>query len=270
MYNIEVKDRLFHQRSKLTNTKDKNIDHCSFERLLNVRFLRETGRNATFYDKESKMNFYDPRALASIYEIETVDFFVNASRRLDKAAEFIRRINYKYDWIQIKVNEEGEIKSIVNKEELKERWPRLRASILKDYKGDVIEHALSKIDKQFGTEDQINSALSQYMYFGLIFPRIPEKHTDNWENNRFVEFSEYEGETFEEKVLFLKEDGERRIYEITGKALPESKTKINEYKGHLIIMKNDIFPEEIELNIEFVRDNIVNQWNFELLCYNNK
>ena len=267
---MEVKDRLFLLRSKLTNTKEKNIDYCSFERLLNVRFLRETGRNATFYDKESKMNFYDPRALAFIYEIETVDFFANTSQHLHKATEFIRRVNYKYDWIQIKVNDKRKVISIENKEELKERWSRLKAAILKDYKGDVVEYALSKIDNQFETDNQINLALFEYMYFGLIFPQIPKWHKNEWENNRFIKFSEYENEKFEENIKYLKNDGDKRIYEITGKTLQESKTSINEYKGHISVINDNIFPEDLELNIEFVRDNVVNRWSFELLCYNNK
>ena len=137
---MEITDKLFLLRSELGDAKNRHADHCIFEKVLNVRYLHEIGRDAAFYNKELKMYFQDPFSLSQAYEIETVDFFVKASSRLSKAEEYIRRINYRYDRIQVKVNIEGTVLDILNKEELKKRWIRLKASILKDYKGAVVEY----------------------------------------------------------------------------------------------------------------------------------
>ncbi|NDV67902.1 hypothetical protein [Dysgonomonas sp. 25] len=265
---MEVKDKLFLLRSELRNTRGDHVDHCSFERLLNIRFLRETGRNATVYNEEFRMNFYSPSSISSIYEIETVDFFMKASSRLSKAQEFIRRINYRYDWMQAKIKDKNLTLSVENIKELQERWPRLKAAILKDYKGSVVEHALSEIDKQFETPEGIYRSLSQYFYFGLIFPCIPKVHNENWNHQRNIEFSDYENEKFEEIISYIQTNDGKKLYKITGNTLTDSITTIHEYDGYMNIQEDDTFPTDVKVNITFERDNIINQWKFNLLRYN--
>lgn len=259
---------IFLLRSELINSEKGQKEKSFFEHILRVRFLRETGHDITIYDPELKMHFEDRNAWASIYEIETVDVSVKCSRRLQKAEDFIRRINHKYDWIQVRVNAKGKILSIENKDELKKRWVRLKESILKDYKGATVERALNKIDNRFGTEDQIVSAVSQYFYFGLLFPGIPQKHGDTWNNKRFIEFSEYEEEKFEEQISYDHSENDLRTYNISGQIFPESNTIIDKYEGNLSLIKGDIFPDNAKINIIFRRDDITNQWNFTMYRYN--
>lgn len=263
-----LKDNIFLLRSMLTNTRGGKNDYISCERLLNVRYLRETGQNATVYDKELNLYFHDPSALAQIYEIETVEFNIKASSHLSKAEEYIRRINYRYDWIQIKVNLQGKVLGIQNKEELKERWSRLRTAIRKDYKGDVVELGLSRINKQFDDPKEIEVCISQYFYFGLLFPCIPKYHKENWTHSRKIRFSDYENEIFEENMAYIRTEEENKYYELTGNPFPNSLTTMNYYKGGLRITGNNIFPESADIKIEFERDNIINQWSFNLLRYN--
>lgn len=136
---------IYSLQAELISSKNTNQDRILFERTLYIRYLRETGKDATVYDDELNIHLQDLSALSKVYEIETADFFVTASRRLKKAEEYIRRINYRYDWVQVKVNKAGRVLDILNKEELRERWPRLKAAIRKDYKGDVMELGLSKV-----------------------------------------------------------------------------------------------------------------------------
>lgn len=249
--------------------ENETIDKVLFERTLYLRFLRETGHNSSSYDPELKMHFQNSNAVASLYEIEIADFFVTASQRLKKAEEFIRRLNYKYDWAQIRVNHSGKGLLIENKNELKERWERLKNAMLKDYKGSVVEHALTNTDIIFESDELINNSLYQYFYFALLFLNIPKKHSENWINTRLIEFSEYEKEKFSETITYVKTEDDFRIYNITGVAVPESKTVVTNYKGRANIKKETILPDKAELKIQFLRDEISNQWSFKLLRVNN-
>ncbi len=264
-----INDTLFLLRSELTNIKGSSVDHCSFERLVNIRFLREAGRDMPVYNKELDIHYYNILNFASIYEIETVDFFIKASSRLSKAQEFIRRLNYRYDWMQVKVKTQNMQLSIINTDELKNRWVRLKNAVLKDYKGDVVIHALEKIDKRFENQEEIISSLSRYFCFGLIFPGIPLKHrNENWIKSRFIEFSEYENEKFEEYIEYLGTVKGEKIYAITGNTQPGSQTVLSNYKGNISLEENNIFPIEASVRIEFNRDDVINQWSFNLLRYN--
>lgn len=265
---MEIEDKLFLLRIGFANRRGDKVNTCSFERLINVRFLREVGHDAVFYDKELNMYFQNTSAIAQVYEIETVDFFVKASGILSKAEEYIRRINYRYDWMQVKVNQSGKVMDILNKEELKERWLRLRTAIFKDYKGDVVEFGLSKIDKQFNDPNEIETCIAQYFYFGLLFPCIPQKHDEDWKNRRDIRFSDYENEIFDENITYTQTAEGNRYYKVTGTAYPDSETFLNCYSGSLCVSKDDTFPESADINIEFERDDIINQWSFDLLRYN--
>lgn len=259
---------LFSLKVELINSENNISDTQLFERTLFVRYLKETGRDSTFYNAELKMHFQDISAIAYLYEIETAEFQVTNSKRLSKAAEFLRRTNYVYDWIQIKINAKGKLLSIENKQELKERWKRLRSSILADYKGGVVEHALMKIDKRLETEDNIWSAIYQYFHFGLLFPHIPQFHDKDWENKRIIEFSEYENEKFEEHIVYEKTEDNLRTYKISGESLSDSQTIIERYEGRLSVPKGNVFPESVEVCIIFKREDITNRWNFKLFRYN--
>lgn len=54
---MKITDNIFLLRSELTNTKGSDVDRYSFERLLNARYLRKSGRNSTIYNKELNMYF---------------------------------------------------------------------------------------------------------------------------------------------------------------------------------------------------------------------
>lgn len=265
--NMTASDIVYLLRSELISKKNKTTERFYTERVLNFRFLHEVGRNATTYNPEFKMYFKDITALASLYEIETLDVFVKASKRLSKAEEFIRRVNYKYDWIQPRVNDKGKILSVENKEELRERWLRLKEAILKDYKGDVVEHALVQTDNRLADDDTIMGAFLQYFHFGLLFPNIPTEHTPEWQSKRLIELSEYEDEKFEESITFCKDEDDVRKYDVKIQVLPESNTVIDSCKGYISVPKNDIFPRNIDLTIVFNREDIINQWHFELFRY---
>lgn len=256
--------QVYSLRAELINSRNTNQDSILFERTLYIRYLRETGRN----DEELNIHLQDISALSKVYEIETADFFVTASQRLKKAQEYIRRINYRYDWIQVKVNKAGKVLDILNKEELKERWSRLKVAIRKDYKGDVMELGLTKIDKQLTCPEEMEARLSQYFYFGLLFPEIPQRHKDHWTHQRVIGFSDYENEMFNETITHTCNEENVRHYALSGDAFSDSHTTINSYEGSLCVRDNNIFPENATLKIEFERDHILNQWSFNLLRYN--
>jgi hypothetical protein len=262
MINKMDKSITFVLQATLHNDMDRKSGKNAFQRTFHVKYLKEVGRNATFYDPELKMHFENPNALAEIYEIETDDVRVNFPNFLGKASDFVRRVNYRYDWIQIRINAKGKVLAVENREELKASWKRIRVGLQNDYEGKAVAKFLKEIDTQTDSNNPVWSAVYNYFYFGLLFPHIPCKHVSQWENKRLIEFSEYEEEKFEEHTVYNKTEDGIRYYDMKYEALPGSKTIIDECEGYLLIQEDDIFPVETDIEIKFHIEDIANQWHF--------
>jgi hypothetical protein len=235
-----------------------------FEREFYVRFLHKTGQNATFYDPELKMHFEDKSALSYLYEIEIYNAKTICGGELEKSADFIRRINYVYDWIQLNVNMKGKITFIENKEELKKQWSKIKLTLTHDYKGIAVDEYLEKVDQRFEEEKEIWQIVYQYFNFGLLFPHIPYKHNSDWEQKRLIEFSEYEDERFEEHIVYEKTEKGLRNYRVIITTQKDSATILEQYEGKIIIAENNLLPVMAVIEIVFREDNIANQWYFKI------
>lgn len=234
----------------------------TYERVLHVEVLKTF--EATFYDPNLKMHFEDKKNSWTIYEVETDNVQVSLCSRMKKAEDLIRRVNYLYDWIQIKVNNKGRALSVENKDELRSTWKELKETIEGDYEGGEVEKYLSEIDLRFKLEEAIAEPLIQYYYFGLLFPGILVDHGNKWKTKRLVEFSEYEKEKFEECIEYLDTTDGINHFQLTGNCLPESELTISKYTGLLSCPADQLLPEKATLEIIFSFAEHTNQWNFEL------
>jgi len=259
----------FTLKGELIVEDNDTVDKQLFQRCMFVKFLNRRSEKKIMYDSKLKMHFESDSLSSSVYEVETDNFYVTASGRLSKAADFIRRLNYRYDWIQIRVNNSGRITAVENIPELKMRWERLKKRVQKDYYGNVVTGHLRKLDKEFVTDNNILKSVCQYLFFGLLFPEIPLTHSDNWKNERKVEFSEYEGEDFIEQMHYAGKDKGMNHYRITGQTLESSRLELIKYDGYLWRKDEHISSWQVYMKIQYKRGKAVRTWTFRLDQYSN-
>ena len=254
-------------QSELTTNNSGFIEKNRYEILFSVELFRENKEDSIFYDKEQKIYYESSSALTNTYEVELKKIILKLSNRLEKAEDFTRRLLYRYDWIQPKVNTKGQVVSIENKKELKETWQELKSRVQNDYTGEIVEYHLEKLGLELETDQSVYPAISQYYLFGLLFPAIPQTHERIWERKRLIELSPYEEEQFEEQSVYVKTTEDERMYQIKGSLLPGSQTELETFEGYMIVPVNQTFPVKTEINTSIKKDGIISQWHFKLERY---
>lgn len=232
-----------------------------------VEKLQEVGQNATIYDKELKIYFQNTAALATVFEIEVADVKLALHPLLIKSEDFLKRTLYRFDWIQPRINRQGKLIGIDNPEEIIGQWMQIRTLLLNDYQGDSVKEYIQTIDSQIATQNFSETPLSQYFYYGLVFPIIPPKHCDNWQRNRIVALSDFDTIRLNESITYAGTDGELRKYAITGSPAEKDKSILNKFSGNVFVPINDIHPTEAYVEVEYITKELVIKWNFQLSNY---
>jgi hypothetical protein len=230
-----------------------------FKREFRLKHIGSTDRKSPVYNSE-----HSSQRSAYIYEMEVLNRDFILSDKLEKSTDFIRRVNYMYDWMLLKINLQGKIISVINEIEIKEKWNRIKKSLLADYAGEIVETYLEDLDTRVNDLGILHSDVCRYFNWGLIFTSIPYKHRNDWQGQRIIEFSEFENEKFEEQIIFRIEENKMRKYDISINPLKESEMKIEQYHGNIIIPDNDIFPVSALIEVVFRNDDIASQWYFKL------
>jgi hypothetical protein len=254
---------LYKLRAQLITQQDDVIEKNIYEQIFIVDLLKKDRQNAIVYNKELNM-YFENSSREYIYEIELKNIRLSLCPRLQKSADFNRKLFYRYDWVQPKIGGRGNIVSIENKDELKQRWGKLKNKILVDYKGKQVEDYVNKIDLEFSSDTVVHSSFAQYLQFGLLFPNIPLKHKNDWVRKRAIEFSPYEEETFEECFTYKSSKDGIMYYEIEGNCFPDSSTQVKQYSGFVTRKEGDLFPLKVEINTTIQKEYITSQWNFNL------
>jgi len=239
---------------------EKNIYNIEY----GVKLLKSNNEKAVIYDKELRMYFENTSGIRYIYEVETKEVKLSLARRIKKSGDFMRRLFYRYDWIQFCVNRRGQIYDIDNRKELGGTWSRLKKRIFKDYKGVMAERYIKRLDDDYAAGYEPERSINQYLHFGLLFPNIPFEHHNEWSNKRSIRCSEYETERFEENIIYQKTEDNMRYYSISGKIQPESNVNLIRYEGTVCVPEEDIFPVKTELKIEYTQGIRKINWDFEL------
>ena len=252
-------------RAELHTRKDEGVaQFFLFEREYTIKYLGKRGEYAAYYDPELKMHFENKSALSFVYEIEVNNNNFLLSSKMEKATDFVRRVNYMFNWMQLQVSLQGEIRSIENKNELKKEWNGIKKILLSDYNGQTVGTYLAEADLRLEDEDALHSSIKQYFNFGLLFPPIPVHHGNDWQDRGLIEFSEYEGEKFESLITFNREEENRRIYSLDIMAIEESDIQLEQYEGSVIMCKNEHLPLSAIVEVVFRRGDVANQWYFKL------
>lgn len=236
-----------------------------YNKVLNVTVLDKS--TPIFYDEATKLHFESGKGCNWIYELEIADVSVKLSSRLKKAEDFIRRVNYCYDWIQISVDNQGKVTSIKNEPELKQDWQELKYLLLADYEGSQVEKYLSRIDLNFNHNNRLFNLFSKYFYYGLLFPEIPAVHTKEWSKHRIIKLSDYDEDVFfNEKITFESTIYELRKYKISGNLENNVESlDLHQFEGEIIYNANDEIIENANVIINYSQEgSFVSQWSFSL------
>jgi hypothetical protein len=181
---------------KHTNIIGNSKETNRFEYDYTVTFLRG-----------STLHFINSNAPHFVYQVEIGNINLQLSPRLQKASEFIRRTCYAYNQIELRIDSDsGEIFGIRNREELINRWQRLRNKLANEYEGDSVHLYLKEIDEEMNINKAVWEAIYCYQNFGLLFPHISQnQYNNNWKNRRKIKLSPYEDELFEECTTYIPE-----------------------------------------------------------------
>lgn len=200
----------------------------------------------------------------SYYEIEIDDIQVNFDKSYKKIEDFHRRINYRYDWIKICINNEnGYVEEILNIDEMRHSWFELKNKIRKDYVGEEADEYLNEIDIQFSSDMFFMSIFKQYFNFALLFPGISRKHSPDWSSKRNVIIQNNNNIMFNENISFVERKNHLRRYRIEGSLINSPSITLKKYNGNIWYSELDYNVENVCLEILY--DNISsNKWLFTL------
>lgn len=233
-----------------------------------VQGIREVGQGATIYDKELKMHFENTSALATVYEIETDNIYLNLAGEFGKTADFLRRTFYRYDWMQLRINRQSKLLAVENGEEALKQWEEIRTLLLADYNGKPVMDYITKIDTRMADPDFRIRPASQYFYFGLLFPVIPPKHPAEWQRGRHIALSDFDDILFDEQIKYEQTDSQLRKYSITGGIVTGEDCRLNEFAGYITVPCNDIHPTGARVGISYDAGDTRINWDFKLTKLN--
>jgi len=254
-------------QSELTIKNGKTVEKNLYETVLLLNILEQKEEVRIIHDKELNADFGESLGFNTTYEIELYNINLTLSDKLEKASDFTRRLMLRYDYIQPRVNAKGKVVSVQNKNELQELWQPLKNNIQDDYEGDVVTDYLKEVEEKMMTQDFILSPMSQYFFFGLLFPGIPLNHHNEWKSTRDIEISDYEEEKFQETVSFDKVMGNLKLYNISGNTFPNSAFVLENFSGLIRIKKGEILPIQTDVTISYKIYNQQYQWVFKLEQY---
>ena len=254
-------------QSELTVNNGKTVEKNLYETVLLLNVLEQKEEVRIIHDKELNVNFNESLGFITTYEIELYNINLALSERLEKASDFTRRLMLRYDYIQPKVNAKGKVVSVENIKELRDVWQPLKENILEDYEGDSVTDYLKEVEEKMMTQDFILSPMSQYFYFGLLFPGIPLNHLNGWKTVRNIEISDYEEEKFQETVSFDRVVENLKLYNISGNTFPNSDFVLENFSGLVRVKKGEILPVQTDVTINYKINKQRYQWVFKLEQY---
>lgn len=256
------------QTNTYSRSTEKNLDSVqefSYRRYIRIIPLKTKTNKKVFYNKELNIHFESSESFYS-YEIEVEDVHVNIAKEFRKSHDFLRRLNYKYDWIQLERCSNGEVTGVSNLSELRKNWTNLKERILQNYKGEVAESYLEKISVDFEHDNHFKEIFSQYYEYGLLYSPIPESHGQKLEIQRLIKLDNTPETKLIETLSFRDIHENTRRYLLNWKKHDlDSPIELKESKGHIEYCALSNTLKKAEAHITFAYDeSIINKWDFQL------
>ena len=272
---LGVKDRLrfFNKAYHIVKEKlvrmEKNIQYLNEVRL-RVYSEKEVVSENAFSIESSLLILEDvpqsalvSKSLVSL-EMSTSNVVMDLGKSLVKSTDFLQRCAYRYDGLQIGVDDAGGIE-IKNGQDLARQWAAIRSLLQSDYKGWVVDDYLMRISNAMVFPEVCGTPINNYFYYGLMFVGTPYDTSAGWSRKQQVMLSDFDDVIFEETLRHEKNLGNSRCFSITGKALGEPDyCKVNKYYGRTQIPAGSLFPDWVQLEVDYTKEDRSVYWKYEL------
>ena len=204
-----------------------------------------------------------PKSLVSL-EMSISNVVMDLGKSLVKSTDFLQRCAYRYDGLQIGVDDAGGIE-VKNGQDLARQWAAIRLLLQSDYKGWVVDDYLMRISNAMVSPEECGTPINNYFYYGLMFVGTPYDTSAGWSRKQQVMLSDFDDVIFEETLRHEKNLGNSRCFSITGKALGEpDHCKVNKYYGRTQIPAGSLFPDWVQLEVDYTKEDRSVYWKYEL------
>jgi hypothetical protein len=198
------------------------------------------------------------------FEVSTSNVVMDLDKSLVKSTDFLQRCSYRYDGLQISVDETGSIE-IKNEQSLSKQWAVIRSLLQTDYKGMVVDNYVTRINNIMVSTETYNMPINNYFYYGLMFLGTPNTTSVGWNGKQAVMLSDFDDIVFEEMLEHETNADENRYFSIAGKAFGEPKDcKVNKFCGQALVPAGSLFPNRVQLEVEYTKEDLNIFWKFEL------
>lgn len=248
---------------------DKNIQYLN-EVCLRVYSGKEEVSENTFSIESSLLIQEDiPQSAPTSknlmsFEVSTSNVVMDLDKSLVKSTDFLQRCSYRYDGLQISVDETGSIE-IKNEQSLSKQWAAIRSLLQTDYKGMIVVNYVTRINNIMVSPETYNMPINNYFYYGLMFLSTPNTTSVGWNDKQAVMLSDFDDIVFEEMLEHETNANENRCFSIAGKAFGEPKDcKVNKFCGKALVPTGSVFPNRVQLEVEYTKEDLNIFWKFEL------
>ena len=197
-------------------------------------------------------------------EISTSNVVMDLDKSLVKSTDFLQRCAYRYDGLQIGVDDANNI-VIKNEQDLSRQWAAIRSLLQSDYKGGIVDDYLMRINNTMVSPEVYGTPISNYFYCGLMFLGTPNTTSVGWNGKQAVMLSDFDDIVFEEMLEHETNADENRCFSIAGKAFGEPKDcKVNKFCGQALVPTGSLFPNRVQLEVEYTKEDRCVYWKYEL------
>ena len=266
---VHFLNKAYHIVKECLMRMDKNIQYLN-EVCLRVYSEKEVVSENTFSIESSLLIQEDipqselvSKNLVPL-EMSTSNVVMDLDKSLVKSTDFLQRCAYRYDGLQIGVDDANNI-VIKNEQDLSRQWAAIRSLLQSDYKGGVVDDYLMRINNTMVSPEVYATPISNYFYYGLMFIGIPYDTSAGWSRKQQVMLSDFDDVIFEETLRHEKNLGDSRCFSITGKALGEpNDCRVNRFYGRTQILAGSLFPDWVQLEVDYTKEDRCVYWKYEL------
>lgn len=128
---------------------------------------------------------------------------------LKKQENISNEISKTIDFVQLRINPLGEPISILNHNQIVEKWYPIRKKLERDFKGKAIEDYLGGIEMKLKNHDALLNDFKQYRLFGGFFSQLYFEHSSevskqNERDQKIDNFIFGKSVVFKERILLDK------------------------------------------------------------------
>lgn len=193
---------------------------------------------------------------------------------LKKQENISNEISKTIDFVQLKLNAFGEPISILNQDDILDKWYEVRIKLERDFKGKAMGDYLNGIEMKLKNQEALLNDFKQYRLFGGLFPTLYFEHSSiasklNQREQKIENFVFSKSVIFKESILLdkimedeislkisadLDEEGENSSAVAgecrTRNLFEQTSLKLNKYSGSYVIDKESGVIKTMNLDID--------------------